>query len=430
MEPGWIALSMVANALRIYVIKRCVDLFLDRSTCTWNYQWFSYAVFWGLSGGAYYLFHFPPLTALCNLIGFALVLAPYKVHVYKKILTAALIYGVMILVESIVVFALTKYQFGSTVNPVYEYVANLALLFVEIILERTLVIDPNVVIPTSYRISLGVVPLISIVMIICTGSLGYRFQGIILVVMTGLLFINLLDIYLYQSIIKFYSAYLEKKAQEQMIQVYMHELAVIEESSKREREIWHDMKHHIIELQTMLKEQETQKARDYLGEMEQFVQNSKKSVATGNQEIDGILDYLLDQARKTLIEVQTEITIPEGIFRGNFKLCTILGNLLDNAIREAKETEQKYLGVTMYTKNGILFLRVENSYKGNIIKVGDRFRTTQKDREAHGQGLENVRKMVEFCKGEMVINYTEDLFKVEVLLYLKEIDEIKKNNKE
>lgn len=426
MEAEWIALSMAANALRVYVTKRCIDLFLDRSTCTWNYQWFSYVVLWGLSGGAYYLFHFPPLTALCNLVGLALVLAPYKAPWSKKILIAGLIFGVPGLIESIVVFAFTQYQFGDNVRPIYEYVTSLVFLFVEILLERTLVIDPNVVIPKSYRISLGIVPLVSIVMLLCTGSLGYQFQGTILVVMTGLLFINLLDLYLYQSIIKFYSAYLEKKAQEQMIQVYMHELGVIKESSKREREIWHDMKHHIIELQTMLKDQEIQKARNYLEDMEQFVQNSRKSVATGNQEIDGILDFLLDQARKTLTEVRTEITIPEGIFRGNFKLCTILGNLLDNAIREAKETEQKYLGVTMYTKNGILFLRIENSYKGNIIKVGDRFRTTQKDREGHGQGLENVRKMVELCKGEMDISYTEDLFKVEVLLYLKEIETIKK----
>lgn len=428
MEPGWIALSMAANALRVYVTKRCIDLFLDRSACTWNYQWLSYVVLWGLSGGAYYLFHFPPLTALCNLVGLALVLAPYKVPLSKKILIAGLIFGVPGLMESIVVFAFTQYQFGDTVRPVYEYVTSLVFLFVEITLERTLVIDPNVVIPKSYRISLGIVPLISIVMILCTGSLGYQFQGTILVVMTGLLFINLLDLYLYQSIIKFYSAYLEKKAQEQMIQVYMRELGVIKESSKREREIWHDMKHHIIELQTMLKEQEIQKARDYLEEMGQFVQNSRKSVATGNQEIDGILDYLLEQARKTLTEVRTEITIPEGVFRGNFRLCTILGNLLDNAIRESGKTEQKYLGVTMYTKNGMLFLRIENSFSGDIIKVGSRFRSTQKNGESHGQGLENVRRMVELCKGEMEIHAAGNLFQVEVLLYLKEIERIEKEN--
>ena len=131
----------------------------------------------------------------------------------------------------------------------------------------------------------------------------------------------------------------------------------------------------------MLKDQEIQKLGIIWKIWSSLYRIPGSLVATGNQEIDGILDFLLDQARKTLTEVRTEITIPEGIFRGNFKLCTILGNLLDNAIREAKETEQKYLGITMYTKNGMLFLRIENSYPGNIIKVGDGFRTTQRRRE-------------------------------------------------
>ena len=39
----------------------------------------------------------------------------------------------------------------------------------------------------------------------------------------------------------------------------------------------------------------------------------------------------------------------------------------------------------------------------------------------HGIGLENVKKMVEANGGEISINYENNRFKVEVLLYLSNI---------
>ena len=94
---------------------------------------------------------------------------------------------------------------------------------------------------------------------------------------------------------------------------------------------------------------------------------------------------------------------------------------MDNAIREAKKTERRYLYVEIYTKAGILFLFIENSYSGNVIKQANKFRTTQKDMDFHGIGLENAKKMIEMCDGEINISYTEDMFKVEALLYIETV---------
>ena len=209
--------------------------------------------------------------------------------------------------------------------------------------------------------------------------------------------------------------------QEQILHVYADELEVMQETQKRENTLWHDMKHHIIELKTMLNETKIQDAQNYIKEMEQFVTSSNETIVTGNQEIDGILDYMLKKANRVLKEVKAQINIPEGMFYGNFKVCTILGNLLDNAIREAEKTERKYLGIELYTKAGILLLFIENSYSGKIIKRNEKFKSTQKDTASHGIGLENVRKIIDKCGGEINITNIEDTFKVEALLYLDSI---------
>ena len=55
--------------------------------------------------------------------------------------------------------------------------------------------------------------------------------------------------------------------QEQILHVYADELEVMQETRKRENTLWHDMKHHIIELKTMLNETKIQDAQNYIKEI-------------------------------------------------------------------------------------------------------------------------------------------------------------------
>ena len=66
----------------------------------------------------------------------------------------------------------------------------------------------------------------------------------------------------------------------------------------------------------------------------------------------------------------------------------ILGNLVDNAIREASKSTEKYLSINVRVKKDILFILVENSYIGTIVKEENKFKTSQKDTSIHGIGLE------------------------------------------
>ncbi len=421
MGINGILLSIISNAIRTVAIKKLVDIFIDKNACTWKFYWMAYVFFWGFTSTIYHLYYFPPFNLLSNILGFILILFPYKIKFSKKALTIFLIYGINILGDSIVVFSFMKYQFGTPVNPLIEYITSLVMFLAVIVLARIVKKDMDSVLPINYQASLGSVPMISIGIIFYVIKLGTQFRNIILFTATGLLVINILNVYIYQSLVQFYSAYMEQKMQEQILHVYADELEVMQETQKRENTLWHDMKHHIIELKTMLNETKIQDAQNYIKEMEQFVTSSNETIVTGNQEIDGILDYMLKKANRVLKEVKAQINIPEGMFYGNFKVCTILGNLLDNAIREAEKTERKYLGIELYTKAGILLLFIENSYSGNIIKRNEKFKSTQKDTASHGIGLENVRKIIDKCGGEINITNIEDTFKVEALLYLDSI---------
>lgn len=413
-----IMLEILAAGVQFYAIKRFIDIFLSKEECRCKHTLLLYvfACFW--TCGIYRLFGSPVWNIIANLAAIFLLILPYKVKLSRKLLLTFMIYAVGGLVDSIVAILFAKYTAGVPVDQIYACITSLVILFIAIVLERTISAEKDIHLPIFYRIALGLVPVISIGCIYYVDVTATNLKMVIVIVAVSILFINILIFYLYNSLMQFYSVSIEKKMMEQMVEVYANQLDLVRESEDRVKALRHDMKHHIIELQSMLNESESQKVYSYLTDMEKFMLNPKEHVSTGNKEIDGVLNYLLQNAEQVLENMDIKISIPEGIYWKDFNVCVILGNLVDNAIRAAGKSEEKYLKLDIQTKKGILLIYIENSYSGEIAKAETKFKTSQKDFAIHGIGLENVKKIIERNGGEMKIDYRNNRFKVKVLLYL------------
>ncbi len=409
-------LGVLANAVRFYAIKRDIDIFLKKEECGWKNIWILYCVACCWTSFIYELFKSPTWNVLANLSGLMLVIFPYKVKLSRKFLLIFMIYIVNVLADSIVVLSFTKYVIGEPINQVYGCITSLVILLIAYILEKTISIEHDKELPVLYRIVLGLVPVISIVYIYCMGMTASVPQIILFVVSAGTLFINILIFYLYDSLVKFYSECIEKKIFEQMVEVYEYQLNLVQESQEQVNALRHDMKHHIIELSALANE--NPQVIQYLQEMRKFMLNPKECVATGNKEIDSILNYLLQDVDKELNRADIKLNIPKNADWIDFNVCVVLGNLVDNAVRESKKSEKKYLDIKITLKKGIMLIDIVNSYSGEIVEKDHRFKTSQKDFAIHGVGIENVKKIVELNGGEMSIDYEKDFFKVKVLLYL------------
>ena len=79
----------------------------------------------------------------------------------------------------------------------------------------------------------------------------------------------------------------------------------------------------------------------------------------------------------------------------------ILGNLVDNAVREASKSKEKLLTIKMQIKQEVLLIFIENSYSGKILEKRNGLQTTQPELAIHGIGLENVKKVVIANGGEI-----------------------------
>lgn len=210
----------------------------------------------------------------------------------------------------------------------------------------------------------------------------------------------------------------QERIHEQM-EIYKKQMEVMQQTEKKVRGIRHDMKHHIWELRILAEEKRYLDILSYLNMMETFMENSKEYVISGNKEIDAICNFLLDQGVNKGIQVKAECNIPEEIQLPIFEINSIIGNLLENAIEAAAESDEKRIQMKMHVTKGVLYITIINSYNGIIKKKGTKY-ISSKGGEHHGWGLSNVQEMLRRKKGNMRIGYDEKNFRVDVLLYLRD----------
>ena len=85
-------------------------------------------------------------------------------------------------------------------------------------------------------------------------------------------------------------------------------------------------------------------------------------------------------------------------------LCRIMGNLLDNAIDAAKESDEKVISLIMLKSGELYSITLCNSFKGEIdmAKIWKRgYSTKGKNR---GLGLNIVKKMIDNYNSDILLN--------------------------
>ena len=96
-----------------------------------------------------------------------------------------------------------------------------------------------------------------------------------------------------------------------------------------------------------------------------------------------------------------------------YKVCKILGILMDNAIDACVDSDKKKLVVSVYTENEDLCVEINNSYSGIVDKDGIKKKGYTTKGKNHGYGLTILNRIVDETKElefEQSINDKDKLF--------------------
>lgn len=230
--------------------------------------------------------------------------------------------------------------------------------------------------------------------------------------------INILTLLMYSQLNIMQQREIENKTLEHRVIMYQNQFQVMQQSQEDLRSLRHDLKNHLLLVQTYLESNKIESAIQYIKDITQTHSTMKTYVHSGNEETDCVLNYLLDLAQQMECEIHTSIKIPSETFMSTLDLNILISNLLTNAIEATSPCDHKYLNIAMKYDRCILYISIYNTYQGTLCRQNNYFRTTKKDWISHGYGFKNIHAVIEKYHGDSSFRTENNIFKADIILYL------------
>lgn len=129
--------------------------------------------------------------------------------------------------------------------------------------------------------------------------------------------------------------------------------------------------------------------------------------------------------REMNISYEINVEFPQNTNILPHDMCTILANLLDNAIEAVGAMEE--LGtveLTIRRINHFLLIKVSNSCATQKEKFVNYPSTTKENKELHGWGLPSVKDAVDKYNGTLKCTNENNLFNVTIMIFFEKKDSL------
>lgn len=409
--------ELIINILRVLLIRKLTEQFLPAEEEAGNRINAGFVCAYLLTTALYLIFGMSVIYEIGNGMAIAGLTFLYQGTWKKRLWVSLVIFG------TDMACALTVYFAFSQRFTVYDQAIQTLLFLICATVISRIAYPPDSREMALDRRQTGILIVIpaTSVLILCVLLYGGFAGTAALLICVFTLIINLSVFYLYHMMLEGYRNMRENEIYRQQTDAYRNQLDVIMESQTRIRALKHDMNNHILALQMLLQKKDWQGADRYLRSMQGYMANPSEYVTTGNDIVDSLLNYKLQRANEVLDSVETRISIPEKLILHSFDLNVVLGNLLDNAIEAASQTEEKALKTVIRLEKGMLFIHIRNSCQGIADGKHQRLETTKDDAPNHGIGLNNVRRIVEKYHGEMDLICENKAMEADIIMYTREM---------
>lgn len=232
-------------------------------------------------------------------------------------------------------------------------------------------------------------------------------------------FFLLMFLFVYRFIISMCQNYQDTIKEHAIIQ----QLSLREETYNENRQIFeqmrtlrHELKNHMFYMDYLIDQRQYEELHRYFMEFYKKEYGDYGYWDTSTSLVNTLLNQKQLAAQKHHIQMTIDSALPEQSNVRDVDLCTILSNLLDNAIESCQTQKDPYIHVHMSHKKEYLSLVIDNSIPNDVLADNPSLITTKPSRHLHGIGLGVVRRLVQKYDGILQFCVKDNVFTVKLLL--------------
>lgn len=229
------------------------------------------------------------------------------------------------------------------------------------------------------------------------------------------------SIILYQSIRKSHRQEKEEAVLEKQIESLKKHMEEVEVLYQNIRGLKHDMGNHVMILENLCQRGQPEEAVSYLSNLKEEFYEIAQEIKTGNIITDVIIMEKEKEAREKGIAFSCDFHYPDGTEVNAFDVSIILNNAVSNAIEGALLCREPYIQISSFQEKNAYMIEVRNNFAGRLLldEEGGMPMTTKENKEEHGCGLANIRKIARKYFGDVEVAQDGEIFVLHVMLMLK-----------
>lgn len=414
---------IITNVLFSYTIFKFIRIFFNEHITNKAIEIITYICYFLISICVYAFFKIPVMLMATNIILFFLLTLNYTATMKKRIICVALMYLTFMCIEMSVVLVMGYIDFPLFKHSVFSSTLGIVLIrcfsfMVVLVMSGFKNIKSGINIPNVYWLSILLVPTSSIVIMVILFEKGKLHSNVLFVCVTLLMLINITTFYLYDKIIISAENKTKMLLSLQQNAYYEKQLELMKASMTEIKILRHDLKNQLSAIQSIAKTGDVQALNNHIETLIGTRELTKPFANSGNVNIDSILNFKIFEAEQAGIQTSLLLSIPETIEISSVDLCTVLGNLIDNAVQAAGklDKENRKMSLAMRYDKKRIIITISNTFNGKIIYDGDKIVSSHENKIEHGLGLLSVKNTVERCDGIMDIEHTTDTFTATVII--------------
>ena len=187
------------------------------------------------------------------------------------------------------------------------------------------------------------------------------------------------------------------------------------------RKLRHDLRNHLSYIGALLEQGKYDEAKKYFSSMSADVSAPLGYTDSGNDAVNAIVNFGRMRASSMGVTLAPKLSVPAELPIPDNELCSLLSNLLDNAVEAAaaSEAEDKTVELSVFRREDHLLIDVRNPVSSDVSPEKRlSLVSTKQDSQLHGYGTKIIRSIAKQYNGVCRFDMEDGRFIASVMLDL------------